>query len=55
MKRYFKSKRLLLGAFFLHCTLVHDESTFRSGEISPKQWFFKENTPFFRKDVVEAT
>ena len=28
-------------------TLVHDESTFRSGEVSPKRWFFKENTPFF--------
>jgi hypothetical protein len=29
--------------------LVHDESTFRSGEVSPKHWFFKENTPFFSK------
>jgi hypothetical protein len=29
--------------------LVHDESTFRSGEVSPKRWFFKENTPFFSK------
>jgi len=29
--------------------LVHDESTFRSGEVSPKRWFFKENVPFFSK------
>ncbi len=29
--------------------LVHDKSTFRSGEVSPKRWFFKENTPFFSK------
>ena len=29
--------------------LVHDESTFRSGGVSPKQCFFKENTPFFSK------
>jgi hypothetical protein len=28
---------------------VHDESTFRSGEVCPKRWFFKENTPFFSK------
>ncbi|CAF5122075.1 unnamed protein product, partial [Rotaria sp. Silwood1] len=28
---------------------VHDESTFRSGEVSPKRWFFKENTLFFSK------
>ena len=28
---------------------VHDESTFRSGEVSPKRWFFKENVPFFSK------
>ncbi|CAF1621799.1 unnamed protein product, partial [Didymodactylos carnosus] len=27
----------------------HDESTFRSGEVSPKRWFFRENTPFFSK------
>ncbi|CAF4179675.1 unnamed protein product, partial [Rotaria sordida] len=29
--------------------IFHDESTFRSGEVSPKWWFFKENTPFFSK------
>jgi hypothetical protein len=29
--------------------LVHDESTFRSGEVSSKRWFFKENIPFFSK------
>ncbi|CAF5128939.1 unnamed protein product, partial [Rotaria sp. Silwood1] len=29
--------------------LFHDESTFRSGEVSPKRWFFQENTPFFSK------
>jgi glycerol-3-phosphate cytidylyltransferase-like family protein len=29
--------------------LVHDESTFRSGEVSPKRWFFSENIPFFSK------
>jgi len=29
--------------------LVHDESTFRSGEVSHKRWFFKENIPFFSK------
>ncbi|CAF3154222.1 unnamed protein product [Rotaria sp. Silwood2] len=29
--------------------LVHDESTFRSGEVSSKRWFFKENTPVFSK------
>lgn len=36
---------------FLSCLslLVHDESTFRSGEVSPKRWFFRENTPFFSK------
>jgi hypothetical protein len=28
---------------------VQDESTFRSGEVCPKRWFFKENTPFFSK------
>ncbi|CAF1609951.1 unnamed protein product, partial [Didymodactylos carnosus] len=27
--------------------IFHDESTFRSGEVSPKRWFFGENTPFF--------
>ncbi|CAF1592685.1 unnamed protein product, partial [Didymodactylos carnosus] len=27
----------------------HDELTFRSGEVSSKWWFFKENTPFFSK------
>ncbi|CAF4495812.1 unnamed protein product, partial [Didymodactylos carnosus] len=27
----------------------HDEPTFRSGEVSPKRWFFKENTPVFSK------
>ncbi|CAF1590350.1 unnamed protein product, partial [Didymodactylos carnosus] len=31
--------------------ICHDESTFRSGKVSPKRWFFKENTPFFRKDM----
>jgi len=36
--------------FFLCLSLiVHDESTFRSGEVSPKRWFFKENIPFFSK------
>ena len=35
--------------FLLFISLVHDESTFRSGEVSPKRWFFKENTPFFSK------
>ena len=29
--------------------LVHDEFTFRNGEVSPKWWFFKENTPFLSK------
>ncbi|CAF1148224.1 unnamed protein product [Didymodactylos carnosus] len=29
--------------------IFHDESTFRSGEVSPKRWFFGENTPFFSK------
>ncbi|CAF4730061.1 unnamed protein product, partial [Rotaria sp. Silwood2] len=29
--------------------IFHDESTFRSGEVSPKRWFFQENTPFFSK------
>ncbi|CAF1174677.1 unnamed protein product [Didymodactylos carnosus] len=29
--------------------IFHDESTFRSGEISPKRWFFEENNPFFSK------
>ncbi|CAF1225955.1 unnamed protein product [Didymodactylos carnosus] len=28
---------------------VHGESTFRNDEVSPKRWFFKENTPFFSK------
>ncbi|CAF4025243.1 unnamed protein product [Rotaria sp. Silwood2] len=36
--------------FFLCLSLiVHDESTFRSGKVSPKRWFFKENIPFFSK------
>ncbi|CAF4979497.1 unnamed protein product [Rotaria sp. Silwood1] len=29
--------------------IFHDESTFRSGEVSPKRWFFQEHTPFFSK------
>ncbi|CAF4180647.1 unnamed protein product [Rotaria sp. Silwood2] len=29
--------------------IFHDESTFRSGEVSPKRWLFKENIPFFSK------
>ncbi|CAF1539367.1 unnamed protein product, partial [Rotaria sp. Silwood1] len=29
--------------------IFHDESTFRSGDVSPKRWFFSENTPFFSK------
>ena len=29
--------------------LVHDESTFRSGEVSNKRWFFGEETAFFSK------
>ena len=29
--------------------LVHDESTFRSGEVSPKRWLFNNNAPFFSK------
>ena len=33
--------------------LVHDESTFRSGEVCPKRWFFKENTPFFQLNEHE--
>ena len=32
------------------CILIyHDESTFRSGDISPKRWTIEENTPFFNK------
>ncbi|CAF1560638.1 unnamed protein product, partial [Didymodactylos carnosus] len=30
--------------------IFHDESTFKSGEVSPKRWFFEENTLFFSKD-----
>ncbi|CAF0862631.1 unnamed protein product [Didymodactylos carnosus] len=29
--------------------LCHDESTFRSGEVSPKRWIFDEKRPFFSK------
>ena len=29
--------------------LVHDESIFGSGEVSPRRWFFKEKAPFFSK------
>ncbi|CAF3870821.1 unnamed protein product [Rotaria sordida] len=38
----------------LRILMFHDESTFRSGEVSPNRWFFQENTPFFRKDAIEA-
>ena len=34
---------------FYVCLLVHDESTFRSGEVSNKRWFFGEKTPFYSK------
>jgi len=40
---------VLLRSFLYLSLLVHDESTFRSGEVSPKRWFFKENIPFFSK------
>lgn len=41
---------MILG-FVIYCysCLVHDESTFRSGEISAKRWFFSNNAPFFSK------
>ncbi|CAF2138799.1 unnamed protein product [Rotaria magnacalcarata] len=29
--------------------IFHDESTFRSGEVSPKRWLFNNNAPFFSK------
>lgn len=29
--------------------ICHDESTFRSGEMQAKRWFFPENAPFFNK------
>ena len=32
------------------CILIyHDESTFRSGDVSPKRWMINESTPFFNK------
>ena len=40
---------MVLHSFLCSSLLVHDESTFRSGEVSPKRWFFKENMPFFSK------
>ena len=28
---------------------VHDESTFKSGEVCPKRWFFGDDAPFHSK------
>jgi len=33
----------------LSLSLVHDESTFKSGEMSAKRWTIEEHTPFFSK------
>jgi len=43
-----KSIRSSFEIYYYFC-LVHDESTFRSGEASAKRWFFNNNTPFFSK------
>ena len=40
---------ILLSFLSFFSVSVHDESTFRSGEVSPKWWFFQENKPFFSK------
>ena len=40
---------MVLYSFLCLSLPVHDESIFRSGEVSPKRWFFKENIPFFSK------
>ena len=40
---------MVLYSFSCLSLLVHDQSTFRSGEVSPKRWFFKENVRFFSK------
>jgi hypothetical protein len=32
-----------------HLILVHDESTFKCGEVSAKRWFFGEEAPFHSK------
>ncbi|CAF5216881.1 unnamed protein product, partial [Rotaria magnacalcarata] len=29
--------------------LFHDESTFKSGEVAPKRWFFGDSAPFYSK------
>ncbi|CAF4179391.1 unnamed protein product, partial [Rotaria sp. Silwood2] len=42
-------EKLLLTDIGDLAKMFHDESTFRSGEVSPKRWFFQENTPFFSK------
>lgn len=33
----------------INLILVHDESTFRSGEVCAKRWFFGNKTPFLSK------
>ena len=34
---------------YINLILVHDESTFRSGEVSAKRWFFGKEAPFHSK------
>jgi hypothetical protein len=34
---------------YSYLCLVHDESTFRSGEVSAKRWLFVDHAPFFSK------
>ena len=45
--KHFTYNFIVLFSFF-PC-LVHDQSTFRSGDVRPERWFFQENTSFFLK------
>ena len=46
---FFLTVSCFILQFRFSSKLGHDESTFRSGEVCSKRWFFQETTPFFSK------
>ena len=47
-------KKLFQVFFTVYSLLVHDESTFRSGEVSAKRWLYEDPTPFYSKGRGES-
>jgi hypothetical protein len=46
--KFFKAELSIRFSMIFVC-LVHDESTFKSGEVSAKRWFFGDQAPFHSK------